>query len=232
MYTCARDVCPTPIKRDCVQWLVELDKLAPTVVLAAKKGGRDLIDVKVYMDGVLLAERLDGKPVTVDLGEHTFRFEHEGNVHEERAVIAAGQKLRSIAADFAPEASGAGTDGGATIPPAEGERRTSPVPALVVGGIGLVALGSFAVFGLQGKSDVDALQTCKPDCPEADVDRARTKLIIADISLGVGLVALGVATYMYLTRPTLDRTRGAARTIRFDAGPVAGGAAAGIGGSF
>jgi hypothetical protein len=232
MYTCARDVCPTPIKRDCIQWLADLEKLAPTVVFAAKQGGRDLIDVKVFMDGVLVAERLDGKPVPVDLGEHTFKFEHAGEVHEERAVIAAGQKLRNITADFAPEASGAGTDGGPSMPPPEEERRGSAVPALVVGGIGLAALGTFAVFGIQGLNAVDDLQRCEPNCAKADVSSARTKLIVADISLGVGLVALGVATYMFLTRPTIDPNVGGRTKLRFDAGPVAGGAAAGIGGSF
>lgn len=97
-----------------------------------------------------------------------------------------------------------------------------------------MALGSFAIFGIQGKNEVDDLQKCKPRCAEEDVDSARTKLIIADISLGVGVVALGVATYMLLTRPKVDasvKTTGGPN-IRFTAGPVAGGAAAGLGGTF
>jgi hypothetical protein len=238
MYSCARDVCPTPIKRDCLQWLDELDNLAPTVVFAAREAGRDLVDVKVSMDGVLVAERLDGKPVPVDLGEHTFKFEHGGRVLEQRAVIAAGQKLRNINVDFDGGAAdpGAGPPGGADpgTAPADETERGSIAPALIVGGIGVVALGSFAVFGIQGKNAVDDLQRCRPRCAEEDVSRARTKLIIADISLAVGVVALGVATYMFLTRPKIDattRTTGLP-TFRFDAGPIAGGAAAGVGGTF
>src|SRR6267143_1601275 len=40
MLICARDVCPGPIKRDCLDWLRQLDDLAPTVVFAAKEGNK------------------------------------------------------------------------------------------------------------------------------------------------------------------------------------------------
>jgi hypothetical protein len=42
---CARDVCPGPIKKDCLDWLSQLDHVAPTVVFTAKEGTHDLIDV-------------------------------------------------------------------------------------------------------------------------------------------------------------------------------------------
>ncbi len=235
MYACARDVCPAPIKRDCLQWLGDLENLAPSVVFSAKRENKDLTDVRVSMDGVKVADRLDGKPVAVDLGEHTFKFESDGEVKEEKAVIAAGQKLRNISVTFgAAAAEGAGAATSATTPAAGEPRSASAAPALVVGGIGVVALGAFALFGIQGKNDVDDLQRCKPNCREEDVDSARTKLIIADISLGVGIVALGVATYMFLTRPRIDTNvqTTAVPRLRLHAGPIAGGAAAGFGGAF
>jgi hypothetical protein len=232
---CARDVCPGPIKKDCLDWLSQLEHVAPTVVFAAKEGTHDLIDVKVSMDGTQLTDHLDGRPVPVDLGEHTFTFEHEGKVQQQQVVIGAGQKGRNISAVFpAPQ-----TTPVAPPPGAEGGGRGSIVPALVVGGIGVIGLGSFAFFGISGKSAVDDLQDCKPNCAESDVDKARTKLIVADISLGVGVVALGVATYMFLTRPKVAvdvNKTGAAppeRTVRFDVAPaVGGGGAASLSGTF
>lgn len=200
LLVCARDVCPTPIKRDCLDWLTQVESTAPTVVFGAKEGTRDLSDVKVSVDGVAVTERLDGKPVQMDLGKHTVKFEYQGQVKEEEVIMGAGQKNRNVTATFAP-APGAVTT---PPPPASESGQGSLVPAFVVGGLGVVALGSFAFFGLRGTSDVDDLQKCKPKCAEGDVDSARTKLIIADISLGVGIVALGVATYMILTRPKLD----------------------------
>lgn len=236
MLVCARDVCPGPIKSDCGKWLTDLDRDAPTVVFGARDQAttpaRDLTEVKVSIDGVQVTERLDGKPLMVDAGEHTFKFEYQGEQKEEKVLVRSGEKGRSISVVF-----------GAVVapppPPGGGDEKTegSIVPALVVGGIGVVALGSFAIFGISGKNDVDDLESrCKPTrtCTEDEVDSARTKLIVADISLGIGVVALGVATYMILTRPKIDvkSQQAERRGVRFTGGPIVGGAAAGLGGTF
>lgn len=114
------------------------------------------------------------------------------------------------------------------------------MPAFIVGGIGVVGIISFAIFGLSGKGDVSDLEkTCKPNCKESDVDSARTKLIIADISLGIGVVALAVATYMVLTRPKIDaevtppkaakapERRSTWQNVTLDVAPARGGGAYG-----
>lgn len=242
---CARDVCPAPIKRDCLEWLTQVENTAPTVVFGAKDGAKDLADVKVYVDGAAVTDRLDGKPVQMDLGKHTVKFEYQGQTKEEDVIIGAGQKNRNVTVTFG----GAAAPAGPVSPPPGGAdaKEGSLVPAFIVGGIGVVALGSFAIFGLGGKSDVDDLEkTCKPNCAESDVDSARTKLIIADISLGVGIVALGVATYMILTRPKLDadvKTGHASgspppkpatgmSSIKLDFGALSGGAMGSVGARF
>lgn len=203
LLVCARDVCPAPIKRDCLEWLTQVENTAPTVVFGAKDAGKDLSDVKVYVDGAAVTERLDGKPVQMDLGKHTVKFEYQGQTKEEDVIIGAGQKNRNVTVTFGGAAAPVGPT--APAPGAEGAKEGSLVPAFIVGGIGVVALGSFAIFGLGGKSDVSDLEkSCKPNCEDSKVDSARTKLIVADISLGIGIVALGVATYMILTRPKID----------------------------
>jgi hypothetical protein len=230
MLVCARDTCPGTIKRDCVQWLTELDRDAPSIVVVAKDGDRDIADVKVYLDGLLVADRLDGRPIAVDLGEHTIKFDRGGTVKEERVLLGAGQKSRNIAVNFGAAKSGQGAD-------VETKREPgSLVPAIVVGSLGLVAIGTAVAFGLQGKGEVDDLQKCKPRCAESDVDSARTKLIVSDIATGVGVVALGVAAYMLLARPKGDDAAkvkvGAAKHWHFDAAPTLGGASAGLSASF
>ena len=254
LLVCARDVCPAPIKRDCLDWLTQVENTAPTVVFGAKDGTKDLSDVKVYVDGAAVTDRLDGKPVQMDLGKHTVKFEYQGQTKEEDVIIGAGQKNRNVTVTFGA-AAGAGPAGGPTPPPGgETSKEGSIVPAVVVGSIGVLALGSFAIFGLGGKSDVSNLEsTCKPHCAESDVDKARTKLIIADISLGVGIVALGVATYLFVTRPKVDadvktghasagsgRDRDKAREtatsgfrdVSFDFGALSGGAMGSVGARF
>lgn len=235
---CARDVCPGPIKSDCGKWLSDVDRDAPTVVFGAKDNKGDLTDIKVSMDGVMIADHLDGKPVLVDTGEHTFKFEaKDGSAKEEKVLVKAAEKSRQISVVFGPATPTPPPDNGGTTSGDKSEGG-SIVPAIIVGGIGVVALGFFAGFGLAGKSDVDDLQKCKPYCSEDKVDSARTKLIVADISLGVGIVALGVATYMFITsRPKgdvkadvkaghLDHTF--FTDLKVDGGPVAGGAMGGF----
>lgn len=240
LLVCARDACPALVKRDCLDWLTQLDNITPSVVFAAKEGSKDLADVKVYVDGALVTERLDGRPVPMDLGQHTIKFEHQGQTKEETVVIGAGQKSRNILVTFGPKP-GAGAPGPAPAPSTSSEG--SLVPAFIVGGVGVLAIGSFAIFGLSGKSDVSDMETrCKPNCTESEVDSARTKLIVADISLGVGVVALAVATYMILTRPKIDVEPGAVKTatlpsrprpthaiegLRLDVTPTLGGGAVG-----
>ena len=197
---CARDVCPAPIKRDCLEWLTQVESTGPTVVFGAKEGTKDLSDVKVSVDGAAVTDHLDGKPVQMDLGKHTVKFEYQGQTKEEEVIVGAGQKNRNVSVTFGAAAAAPV----APTPPPPHESGGSLVPVFVLGGVGVVALGSFAIFGLGGKSDVSDLQACKPHCAQSDVDSARKKLIIADISLGIGIVALGVATYLLVTRPKVD----------------------------
>lgn len=225
LLVCARDVCPGPIRKDCGEWLAQLETLAPTVVLAAKEGPNDVTDVKVTMDGAPLGDHLDGRPIPVDLGQHTFAFDYHGAVKEAHVLIGAGQKGRNISVTFP------GKEPPPPPPPSQG----SITPALVIGGLGVVALGSFAFFGLSGRSDYDDLvqRNCKPNCEQSAVDKVRTKLIVADISLGVGVVALGVATYMILARPKVETSvKTGVSSVRFDVTPTRGGAAAALGGRF
>jgi hypothetical protein len=236
MLVCAREVCPGAIRSDCGKWLTELDRDAPTVVLGARdQKGSDVMDVKVSLDGAPLIERLDGKPVLVDSGEHTFKFEaKDGSVREERVLLRAAEKARPIIATFGSSSTSTPSGGGGTTAQADQPERSEPslVPVIIVGAVGVVGLASFATFGIMGKGEVDDLQGCKPNCKQADVDKARTKLIIADISLGVGVVALGVAAFMYLTRPKVEAKTQMGTSVRFDAGPVPGGGTAGLVGTF
>jgi hypothetical protein len=242
MLTCAREACPPPIRSDCGKWLTELDRDAPTVVFGARDSrGSDVVDVKVSMDGTPLLDRLDGKPVLVDSGEHTFKFEaKDGSTKEEKVLLRAAEKARPIIANLGGGASptqstggGSGTSSGPTTPDTAEKSEPSIVPVAVVGGIGVLALANFALFGLMGKSDVDKLQNCKPNCAESDVDSARTKLIIADISLGVGVIGVGVAAFLYFTRPKIEtKVQTGISSLKLTGGPVRGGGTAGIGGSF
>lgn len=225
--TCAQAACPAVVKKDCATWLTELEQSLPSVVLGARdKAGQETTAVRVFVDGAPFVDHLDGRAVALDPGAHTFRFELDGAPPSElRTLIREGEKNRPIEISFAAS-SQRGADGDSARP---------PVSVFVLGGIGVLALGSFTTFALLGKAQKSDLEkTCAPTCTDEEVGRVRTKLLIGDISLVTGIVALGAATTFFLLdrRPAPPPSSPRA-SLRFDVHSLpGGGGAAVIGGSF
>lgn len=91
----------------------------------------------------------------------------------------------------------------------------------VAAGIGVLALSSFAYFELKASSDVSDLRsTCAPYCPASEIDAVRSKLVVANVSLGVGVTALGVAGLLWFVRSSGPAQP--ASSLRFDLVPTAG----------
>jgi hypothetical protein len=197
---CARDPCSKVLTKDCMQWLDEVERKIPSLVFVVNDAaGREQNDVDVWIDGAPVASR-SGRAVEVDPGDHTVRVvARSGRSVEEHVVAREGDKSRRITV-ILPAAP-------PSPPPAEpgGEQRTRvlpwPVYPLVV--LGGLSLGSFAYFGIRGVSSRADLESCRGSCAEDRVSATRTSLLLADISLGVSVVSLGVATYLWLTtKPT------------------------------
>jgi hypothetical protein len=179
----------------------------PSVVLAAHdSSGNDARDVRVTLDGEPLVDRLDPHAIPIDPGEHTFRFQRgDGAAVEQRVTIREGERARLLSVTLdrpavAPPRTEAGVQDSGREPAAT--PRPS-VAAYVIGAFGLVALGSFAYFGISGRADyLDLEHSCSPHCSSAQVAPGRNKLIVADISLGVSVLALGTAAYLLFARST------------------------------
>jgi hypothetical protein len=193
---CAGDTCPAPVRAACGNWRAEVEARLPSIVLGARDpSGHDLVLVRVFVDGILATERLTGAGLPIDPGPHTIRFESGADVAEEMIVAHAGEKDRlvSVSLGSAP----------ATTALHESPRgsRTPPAGAWILGLAGGVAIGGFVFFGLSGQSDKDHLaQTCagSETCGQHDVSTAHTKLIVADVLLGAGVLALVGAAYWTL----------------------------------
>jgi hypothetical protein len=191
---CSRDVCPRLVRSDCEKWASEVQDRMPTIVFGARDArGADLMEVGVEIDGAMVTAKLDGRPIPVDPGEHHLRLSHEGDAPvEQTVVVREREKGRSIMVDFGgrqPQATPA-----EVAPPPSGGKSGPPVATWVLAGVGLAALGSFGYFGLTGASDASNLRnTCAPRCSSSSVSDVRQKLLIADISLGAGVISLAVA---------------------------------------
>jgi hypothetical protein len=168
---CIDPHCPRIVRDDCTQRLDELEKAQPSFVFEAKDAaGGDLIDVRVSVDGQLLAEHLRGTLLKVDPGAHAFLFEVAGHpAVTRRLLVREGEVGRheSVLIDIGAPPSMQQTTAIGAAPPASSSKTTlpeSPPPArslglggqeiwgLVVAGSGVVGLGVGTVFGLMADS--------------------------------------------------------------------------------
>jgi hypothetical protein len=205
---CAREACPRVVRTFCEQWRKEVDEDVPTVrIRALKEGGEGLGDVRVSIDGVQVGEQERAAPIALDPGAHRIRFEHDGFSPVDRDVnVRARDKNTDVAATMVP-----------VVPPAPAAKNTPPAfpstdsaPAakrsalpFIVAGIGVVALGSALYFGISGVRQFNDLSgSCKPHCPQAEIDADHRQLVVADISAGIAILALGAATWLFLSAPT------------------------------
>jgi hypothetical protein len=217
---CVQPKCHNLIKRDCSRWMSELERVEPTVIVKARDAqGKDVLSVRVSVDGAVFQDRLDGKPHEVDPGVHVFRYEKDGApLGEERVVIQEGEKNRVVNVRIEPAEAVVSRP---AAKPAEA-RPPAPVGGYVLLGAGAAGVTAFAVLAAMGKHDLDEMRKeggCAPNCAESQVDAARTKIIAANVSLGIGVVAAAVGT-LWLLKP-----RRANVGLELGVRPVAGGAA-------
>jgi hypothetical protein len=205
---CAQPICPAVVRNDCAGWLADVDKVMPSVVVQARDTrGVELTDVRVSVDGDVLADRLDGLAIPVDPGVHLFQFERAGVPPlRQQILIREGEKGRALPITLAA----------AATPPVAPERPAHRTPPLtyVFGGLAVGGVAGWAYFGLKGLHDAHDLagMACAPTktCDQGVVDNARRELIVADVSLAVGLLSAGAATYVYLT----DRRAQSSSSVR------------------
>jgi hypothetical protein len=229
---CAQLRCPAIVRKDCAQWLSEASQAAPTVVVAAQHRGADVSGVRVYVDGNLLTDGLDGRALEVNPGKHTFRFEADGfETSEQVVLVREGEHNRRVSVSVLRP--------GETPNDPEPQRRSKGLPVLsfVLGGVGLGGVGLFAGFGvkgLNGKSELDKL-ACKPNCDPTKTSVIKRDFLIADVGLAVGIVSLGAAAILLFTRGYEDRGASKSPTaskVRVDVAPVQGGGAVWLSGRF
>ncbi len=227
---CLAESCPSALHADCADWLKEVERRQPSVVLSFKgKDGAAATSIPATLDGKPFLGKTDGRAVNVDPGEHTFVFSPAGEPSVEvRVVVREGEKSQRVEATsklfVAPPKDTPGTL--RPLPPATQTVRPVPWSVIALGGIGLVGIGGFAGFGIAGTRGKADLELCKPACAEDDVASVRTRFVVADVSFAIGLVALGAATVLFLTRPEIEipksseaRSNERLRTIGRTSGP-------------
>ena len=223
---CAHAPCPESFRPECLRWFDEVQQLVPSVVVRVE-GDTAQTEVRIVIDGALVATRLDGTSIEVDPGEHKFRFEPKGRaVIEETVLVIEGEKARVLTI---------------TLPVEPSKPIASPLPLQpeggphytpwVFAGVSAIAFGSFAYFGATGLSRRHDLDACTPYCSQGQIDDARRRFLVADVSLAVGVLTLGIATYSWLASSTPSKTA-AAQSLQLEARGGPRSAFIGISGAF
>ena len=231
--------CPAAVRSDCVEFYSEVERVQPTVIFSVvDQHGADVTNVvKVYSGEELVVEGLDGRAVSVDPGQHHFRFELPwGETMTSDVLIREGEKNRVVGIRAIDPNKPATTEeapmsaGAEPALPAEPEAKAAPPNRTPAGfwvstGVGLAAIGTGTVFTLLGRGKHSELADCSPRCDpntqKDDYETMKRNYLIGDITLGAGIVSLGVATIIYFTSGSSRTEMTATRAPRLRVTPVA-----------
>ncbi len=198
---CVNAQCGGDVRRRCAATLQKLDAVTPSIVVRAYDSkGNDLTDVSVTLGDQPLASSLDGMAVPVDPGEHRFVFRRAGFEPVTQTVtIRQGEKFKSIEVRIGPDEQGpllteSGTDSSVPL----STTRLAAGGTLV--GVGVAGLVGFTWLGLTARSQESELEDeCSPACSDARVSSVRTRYVLSNVSLGLGIAALGGAAWVLLS---------------------------------
>jgi hypothetical protein len=119
---------------------------------------------------------------------------------------------------------------GIRVEKGESHRGSTALTALLAGA-GVAGLGGYALLVYWGRKDNNLLAQCKPSCSQGNTDHIRRLYLEADISLGVGVVALGTATWLLLRPHSSEEASRKSVGYAFSVEPTASGALATVGGA-
>jgi hypothetical protein len=205
LLVCAAASCPADVRKECTSRVADVNLAMPTIVFEAKDAtGNDMVAVKVTMDGQPLAMRLEGAPLSIDPGEHVFRFELDGqpgvqktfvireSEKDRRELIVLGAAAVSTPLEATP-ATGEAPGGGMS---------TKRLTGIIVGGAGLLGLGvgtTLLVLASSLSSRSASEDAASPGSGHSDHEAALGDQTAGFVVGGIGIAALGVGAYLVLT---------------------------------
>lgn len=183
--------------------LASLGAKVPQLVITGADGAT------VTIDGQPVSPPFSG--VAVDPGTHVVKATSDAGSDTQAATAKEGQKVTVTITlgGAAPAPSATSTTGAipppSDPPPAGSGRKTA---GYVIGGVGVAALGVGAVMGIvaHGKhkdaNDVCPGKICSSQKAVDDENSAKSFAWGANVGIGLGVVGLGVATYLLVTAPS------------------------------
>jgi hypothetical protein len=201
---CGDPQCPAAVRDDCTRRMDDLEQAQPTIVLEVQDPtGADVPAVRVTIHGVLVAEKLDGKPIPIDPGSHLVTVEAHGQPPVTQPfLLTEGEKGRR--AHFTI---------GSSQPDAPVVRKSISGQRLigVVGaGLGAAGLAVGSIFGAMAMSKASAARAdCASavDCPDYtravnDRSAASSNGTASTVAFVAGGALLAAGAVVFLTAPS------------------------------
>jgi hypothetical protein len=207
LITCAQAQCPAIIQAKCSEWLGDLDRELPSVIVAVEPVPADPAATQVSIDGAAVEGGLTGRPVKLDPGPHRIRVTFsDGKVEELDIVIAHGEQNRKIVVSIA-----------VAPDPAPGPREAAPlqtetgISPLVWIGFGVAAASAIA-GGITGGIAIATANRVEDACGgfscdashEADLDTGEALSHVSTVSFamaGAGVVVGVVGLFLPTEEP-------------------------------
>ena len=203
MLSCAEERCPLAIASDCRAWLDELARVLPTLLIVVERPepAASPVPPRVELDGIQLS--LPDPPAPLELlpGRHRLRVELGNRPPVERSfLLQKGEKnhVEQVRYSDVPVLP-------APPPPPVPERPISATTYWLSGGALAAFAGSTALLLVGMREHRDAQDRCAPSCGSSTRTSIESKLVLADVSGGVGIALVGLAVYSYLRRPVVFR---------------------------
>lgn len=171
---CTLPKCSEAIRQECSQLLDATKSRGPQVVFDVKDSqGVDAHDVRIEMDGELLAAKIDGSPLSVDPGLHRVTFQISGQPMQVREYTFRDyerDRLETISFMASNISSPAEKS------PAADRRQESSTSALsqqqttalIIGGAGVASIALGGVFALRASSRRSEAESVCPSRSECE----------------------------------------------------------------
>ncbi len=204
-----------------------LEKRIPKLVIERGEGADT---IKIELDGVALGQTEIGREMNIDPGPHVVAGVLPSGERFTKKIYAKDNDTKQVILDVPPDLQPASTrhpassKGNAEPPPPaddtadhgpQPERHASALP-WIVGGVGVASLAAAGVFYLRMKSaqkelDDNCIGTKCPDTLQSAQDRGKLDATVVDVTLGVGIVGVGVAAVLLLQGGSSDAPPGQAK---------------------
>ena len=206
---CSSTSCPAPVRTSCMKWLEGVVEQTPSIIIVVRDpNDRDVTDATVVIDRAART-KVTGQPVELNPGPHTLVVEAPGHETVRESIVATlAEKNRHVRVRLprasTPSASER-TPAPSTTEPSPSRGRSVPALTIGLGALALAGVGASLYLGLDARSDLSDLRaSCRAGntCNESDTDGIRTRLVIADVALGVSAVAAIAAVWIWLAQPS------------------------------